>query len=67
MLALGKQHKEMILSADSFDGAAYVLCDRVKEKYEKVISTKWDGKKPAPKAPSSSGSKAVGVSVSLEL
>ncbi len=67
MLALGKQHKEMILCADSFDGAAYVLCDRVKEKCGKVISTKWDGKKPAPKAASSSGSKAVGVSVSLEL
>ena len=27
MLALGKQHKEMILNADSFEGAAYVLCE----------------------------------------
>lgn len=67
MLALGKQHKDLILSADSFEGAAYVLCDRAKEKCGKVISTKWDGKKPAPKAALSSGSKVVGASVSLEL
>ena len=67
MLALGKQHKEMILNADSFEGAAYVLCERVKEKCGKVISTKWDGKKPAPKAASSSGPKAGGSTVSLQL
>ena len=67
MLALGKQHKEMILSADSFEGAACVLCEGVKEKCGKVISTKWDGKKPAPKSAASSGSKAGGSTVSLQL
>ena len=55
------------VSADSFEGAACVLCDRVKEKCGKVISTKWDGKKPAPKAASSSGSRAGGSTVSLQL